>query len=114
MVPRIDPPVGIRGRPTCDLRTSGLFGVSQSCLAVVVENERAHFVWTARELTGVQGARRDKKTIGVLRIWLQRLHSKVPQTGPLKGGQLLEQTSTVRKQLVPEGPVEAEAIVPHS
>jgi hypothetical protein len=42
VVPRIDPPVGIRGLPTIDFLFSGRTGCSQSCRAGIDENDRMH------------------------------------------------------------------------
>lgn len=42
VVPRIDPPVGIRGLPTVDLLFSGLFGTSQFDCLEVEEKLRVH------------------------------------------------------------------------
>jgi hypothetical protein len=55
-VPRIDPPVGILGRPTIDFRFSGFLGVSQSRWDAVLENGRLHLgdAWSPRH-----GVRRD-------------------------------------------------------
>jgi hypothetical protein len=54
VVPRIDPPVRILGRPTVDLLFSGLSGVSQfEALVTLAENWRIHLGEACRPLCAV-------------------------------------------------------------
>ena len=55
-MPRIEPPVGIRGRPTIDLLFSIFFGTSQLRRVVVVVNDLFHLGAACRPRHGFEGA----------------------------------------------------------